>query len=513
MEFKIEDIKDSAVKYLLKNPEAMLLKKPFVRGIESEMTSTTGDSVDCNKKATASLPNFQYTIVDQSQYLRELDPQSHSVLYDENIPSITAKTKDGNYVAIENKKMPVSFQKNIRNKQVLHLCANPMDFSLMDIDPSEQQEKDFITFKQYWSLRNQDGMKTKMVNAQKSVGDAGLLYYFDSKNRIKSRLISYPEYVIIPHNDKNGDRVMETLYYRNESGECIDSYDDKYMYSYRLTEKVNESKKEWILTSAVEHGFDEIPLISKRGQVAWENVQEVIDVYERLYNVFVVIQKRHGWGILWIDGKLSESSKRIAGNVVLESNNIGGQKSDAKFLSAPNPQGTIDTLQLMEDTIQKGSGTTFILPKDIKISGNISGIAIQLTQSMDIETALQGVSDWQNVADKMIRLFKQGLAKELVSSKIQNNAITSFNSLNINGKFKVWRPQSDVEFSQMLVTLKGSGLISEETGIELAPVARPDEKARRKREKDAEKESLLLNQGVVSPSPIDELIVNQNTVS
>lgn len=505
MEFKIEDIKDPTVKQLLRNPEAMLLKKPFVRGIEQDGSSPTGDTIDCNKKSKADLPDFQYKTVSQSQYLRELDPQSHSVIYDNNIPCITVKT-DAGYAPIESKRMPVSFQKNIKNKQVLHLCANPMDFSLMDTDPKEQQEKDFITFKQYWNLRNQDGMKTKMVDAQKSVGDAGLLYYFDSKDRIKSRLISYPEYVIIPHNDKNGDRIMETLYYRNENGECIDSYDDKYMYSFRLLDKVNETKKEWVLVSAVEHGFDEIPLISKRGQVAWDNVQEVIEIYERLYNVFIVIQKRHGWGILWIDGKLNESAKRIAGNVVLESNSIGGQKSDAKFLSPPNPQGTIDTLQLMEDSIQKGSGTTFILPKDIKISGNISGIAIQLTQSMDIETALQGVTDWQNVADKMIRLFKQGLAKELVASKVQANAITSFRDLKINGKFKVWRPQSDVEFSQMLVSLKGSGLISEETGIELAPVARPDEKSRRKREKEIEK------QEAVVASPV-QTVMNETTTT
>ena len=88
-------------------------------------------------------------------------------------------------------------------------------------------------------------------------------------------------------------------------------------------------------------------------------------------------------------------------------------KGDAKFLTPPTPQGTIDTLQLMLESIQLGSSTTFLLPKDVKMSGDISGIAIMLTQSLDMENALQGVIEWQNVADKMTRLFKEGTCKRV----------------------------------------------------------------------------------------------------
>ena len=202
-----------------------------------------------------------------------------------------------------------------------------------------------------------------------------------------------------------------------------------------------------------------------------------------LYNIFLVIQKRHGRGKLYIKGRFDNDGRKIAGSVILNDRSDDAN-SDAKFLTPPTPEGTIETLNLLEETIQKGSKTTFILPKDIKMSGDISGIAIMLTQSLDIENALQGVIEWQNVADKMCRLFKEGLAKELVKKDIQPTAITDFNNIKINAKFKVWRPQSDTDFAQMLVTLKSNGLLSEESGIELSPVSSPDEKARRQKEKE-----------------------------
>ena len=50
------------------------------------------------------------------------------------------------------------------------------------------------------------------------------------------------------------------------------------------------------------------------------------------------------------------------------------------FLTPPTPQGTIDTLQLMLESIQLGSYYLFVT-KDVKMSGDISGI--MLTQSLD----------------------------------------------------------------------------------------------------------------------------------
>lgn len=478
---------------LLSDPMRLIQKKPFYRGVDDSRSAIPDRSMcDVNEMVSASLPKFRYKIVTQDQFIKEFEPDSHKVLFDQNVPSITMKIDD-RYVEIEYKKMAIPIQKMLVNKHVLHLCGNPMDFTLMDTDPTETQRNNFVKFKQYWKLRNQDGMRTKMVTTQKSLGDAGLLYYMDYKGRIKSRIISYKDgYVICPHNDQNGDRLLDSIYYRTEDSEYIDSYDDTYMYRYKLDNNEDSNNfGNWIMLPPVKHGFSESPLVTKRGDVSWNNVQSVIEVYEVMYNIFMVIQKRHGWGILYIKGKFSDEGKKIAGAIILNDRTIDGTGS-AEFKTPPSPQGYIDTMTALRETIQEGAGATFLLPKDVKMSGDISGIAIMLTQSLDIENALQGVIDWQNVADKMTRLFKEGLAKELVNSGENPKAITEFENLNINAKFVVWKPRNDTEFNQMLVTLKGGGLISTETGVELNTVSKPDELSRVNTEKEKALEEQLL---------------------
>ena len=476
------------IKYLLENPELLLMKKPFTRGTSASRTyiqDCLNEEVPLNGYTPVRLPRIKKKTITQDKFVQELDPNSHAVLFDQNIPSITMKTNEGGYVEIKYKKMAIPYQRMILKKRVLHLCGYPMQLTLMNTSPTESQMNNYIQFKQFWELRNMDGLRTKMVNAQLAVGDSGLLFYFDRYGNVKARVLSYLDgYVLCPHNDDNGDRILETVYYNVDNTEYIDSYDDTYMYRYiRSWGDDIENAGKWQPQPPVKHGFSEIPLITKRGNVAWDDVQSEIEVYEVIYNIFLVIQKRHGWGILYIKGRFKEEAKQIAGAIILNDTSADGSGS-ADFKTPPGPQNMIDTLGLLEETIQKGSGTTFLLPKDVKSTGDISAQAIMLTQSLDIETALQGVIEWQNVADKMCRLFKEGLAKELVNKGINMTAVTDFEDIYINAKFKVWRPQNDTDYNSMLIQLKGAGLISEETGIERNTESSPDEKLRRKKEKE-----------------------------
>lgn len=479
-------IYEEMINELLSNPDKLIQKKPFTRGMDLSVLPTFPKDIEQNTMITACLPRYREEIVTQEQFMQELDPNSHNVLFDDNIPSICVKTDNGGYRDIKFLKMAIPFQRNIKDKQLLHLTGNKMKFTLVNTNPTDAQTNAFIKFKQYWDLRNQDGMKTKMVDTQLSLGDAGLLYYFNRKGEVKSRILSYAEgFVLCPHNDNNGERILESVYYRKDNVEYIDSYDDTYIYRHvRNNEIIEGEEYGWKLIAQERHGFNEIPLITKRGRVAWDNVQGIIESYEILYNVFNAIQRRMGWGLLYIKGKLKETAKKIAGSYVLNDSSIEG-KGDAKFLTPPTPQGTIDTLQLMLDNIQLGSSTTFLLPKDVKVSGDISGIAIQLTQSLDIENALQKVIEWQNVADKMVRLFKYGLAVEL-TKKGEETAFNDLESLNINGQFSVWKPMNEYEYNQMLTIMTGAGILSKETGIQRNTESAPDEKIRVKREKEEE---------------------------
>lgn len=470
------------IQRLLSEPQRLKTKRPFTRGYDLNVSPFVESRLNNNSYTEASLPHYAEYPIAQEQYMRELDPNSHDVLYDDNIPSIVVKVNNNEYKEIKFEKTAVPLQKNIKNKKLLHMTGNKMQFELANTDPSEKQMSNYIVFKQYWDLRNQDGMKNKMVDTQLSLGDAGLLYYFDYKGRVKSRILSYKDgYVLCPHNDQNGDRILESVYYTKDNIEYIDSYDDTYMYRYRCDNNTESMDNGWVLEEPVKHGFNEIPLITKRGKVAWDDVQNMITNYEILFNIFNVVQRRQGWGLLYVKGKFKDDAKKIAGSFILNDTSIDG-KGDAKFLTPPSPNGMIETLSNLLDAIQIGSSTTFLLPKDVKTGGDLSGITIQLVQSLDIEDALQRVIDWQNVADKMARLFKYGLSVELVNNGINPTAITDFEELNINAKFKVWKPMNEYEYNQMLTILTGAGLLSKETGIQKNTESAPDELARKRRE-------------------------------
>jgi hypothetical protein len=236
------------------------------------------------------------------------------------------------------------------------------------------------------------------------------------------------------------------------------------------------------------HPFGEIPLITKRTKVAWDNGQTLIESYERLDNIFKVLQNKFGWGLLYVKGRIDPKAKKLAGNIVLNDTSYEG-KGDAKFLDPPSPQNSINTLDQIFSQIQIACGTTFILPKDIHTSSDTSGVAVQMTQSLDIQTAKNGIVEWQNVADKMVRLFKRGLAVELVNKDpndpfYKSDAITEFDKMRINASFDIWQPFSESEYNNMIVAMKQGGILSQLTAVEVNTLSRPDEYERIKREQE-----------------------------
>lgn len=494
--------KSQLIAELLANPDKLLATTPYYRRIDAsgaqyDVFGRTVESVGTKVKAT--LPSVKRVQVPIGALLREADPWSHSVLTDENIPSIYVKNSEGGYLKVEQKRLPLPYQQSIAKKQTLHLCNNPMSHVLLNTNPTEAQNKYFIRVKQAWDERNMDGKKTEAVYAQKNESFVGMLFYHDYNGKIKSRILRYSDgYNIITHKDQNGEHILECVYYCVDDVEYIDCYDDTYMY--RLTNAgdiVTDAEGRvvnngWRYETPVEHGFSEIPLAVKRGKVAWDNVQDLIEVAERTYNTFIVIQNRYGYGMLYVKGKINPKAQKVNGSFILNDTSMD-PNADAKMLTPPSPENMKETLDQLEEQIMKGAGTTFILPKDIKMSGDTSGVAVQLTQELDIETALQDVNEWQNFANKMMRLFKEGLARELVNSgeKGFENAITDFEKLNIRTKFVVWRPQSNEAYNQMLTTLHGAGGISNQTLIEKNTESCPDEMARVQKEKEAEIQEAL----------------------
>lgn len=509
------------IEVLLSNPDNLLKKKPFYREIDGRKIDKSS-SVKLTDAITVSLPNIRKQTVYQSTYMSELNVHSHRVLFDENVPSITVKAKKGGYVQMEQYRMAVPFQVLLRNKQVRHLCVNGMNHTLLNTAPTDKQRDMFITFKQAWCEKNMEGAKTQFVSDQKSYGDAALLFFMSRSGKLCTKNINYEDgYVIITHKNEEGKHILECLYYEvtdadGNSVTYLDCYDDEKMT--RFTQSIgngNITESGWVRHQAKNHGFSENPLVTKRGSVAWDRGQSIIESYEALYNTFIVIQKRHGWGALYVKGKFNQNGQKIAGAVVLNDTSMDAN-ADAKYLNPPSPQNMIETLELMEQAIMKACGTTFILPKDIKISGDTSGLAVEMTQELDMATAQDGVIEWQNVANKMSRLFKEGISMELNRSGKDEykTSVTDFAELRVFSEFQVWKPKSEESHNQMLATLyaNGNGGISRQTYIEKNTISTPDEYMRIKKEHEEsirEQEAQAQKAAEMAQSTSEETIVTE----
>ena len=71
--------------WLLSHPDELRKKKPFTRCVELISNSTTKLS-DVNASYVVDAPKFKREIITQEQFMAELDPYSHDVLFDDNIP-------------------------------------------------------------------------------------------------------------------------------------------------------------------------------------------------------------------------------------------------------------------------------------------------------------------------------------------------------------------------------------------------------------------------------------------
>lgn len=498
------------VNFYVQNPEELLKKKPFTRGAEY-VNFEYDTETQITQKTTVKLPTMKGKEISQEIYLQEYDPSKHSINSNGSIPEFKVKI-NGVEQTEKNIVVASARQKNIHTKQVLHLCGNDLELTMLGIkDPKKQlsllqklyssdkqnriletkeleQKANFLNFKEEWVHRNLKQYRDKAVSTQKSTGDCGTLFSFDTKTKkFKIKNISFADgYVIIPNYDDFGDMIACSLYYKVDEIEYIKMYDNTYCYTFtKNTQSKETSEKGFSLFGKVAHGFKTIPLIYKRGYVAWEFAQSAIEMREVIMAINAVVIKRHGWHWLFLNGSLPDLEVTTNGGVTfLASKNEDAQRADLKTVEYPEATGVDKLLELLDDEIQTASSTTIILPKYIKTGNDVSGTAVKVTMSMDYELALQTANDWQEWTDKFVNLVCQGLG-------LEEGDISKYTDLRIKGSFKVWMPESEYQYNQMILQLVQSKVLSGQTGRERCTLANPDESERVLMERQQERNEEL----------------------
>jgi len=449
----------------------LLQKEPFTRGLEDNILSSISSTVSIGDTEAVDIPNLKRRTISQATYAKELDPAAHDIHSDQNVPSIVVKLDKGNYQEIKDTRMALAYQKKIVEKQVLYICGKATKFTLCNTKPSKEQKSDYIDIKTAWRNKNYDIIRTEAIEKQKSIGDSAVLQYMKD-GKVMAKTFSYLDgYTLLPVFDKFGDLEMFSFLYSQRNKKKLDIYDKEFFYEYVL----GDDGKSVISVNKTAHGFSQVPISYIRKEVAWENAQSIIEVLEIIYNIYSVIMKRHGWGLLYIKGNVESKMKKLAGSVILQDNS-DNPNSTAEFKAPPTPTGMENLISDLRKQIQIMTGTIFITPEDVRMSGDISGAAIKMMNSSAYEKAMKDAMGYDSFMDSMLRIFMEGYANE---KKRQ----AQYSTLNIRAELDVWIPQSDTEIVANLTLLKNSNLISTESGTEMSPYSTPDEIQRIETEK------------------------------
>lgn len=455
----------------IKNPTLLLKKKPFTRGVSDDYIQIFLSEEMDDGSLLASVPSYKGKPISQAQYLRELDPNAHTIMYNEDLPKLSSNP-NATWSQANFYRAAFPFQRNILLQHSQYVNALAMKLTLLNNKPSDIIKETFTKIKEEWVSRNMDIYKSEIYEAQKSTGDAALLFRFNKNNKLKVRVLSYDKgYTLCPIYNEDEELEVFSFYYSSNGKERIDTYDDEKLYRF-IEDK--DAENGFRLIDEVKHGFEQIPVVYKKGHVAWEEGQNLIEIYELLYNIYMIIEKKVGFPLLYIIGN-AKLDKRSDTAVMLKDSSTGEGSKDAKFLNPAEPAGFENLLKDLFKKIQIATSSILVTADEINISSDISGVALKILRSSVYEKALQDVRDYDEVADKMIELFQEGVSKEL-------GVYTDWNLCKVRAEFQVYNPQSETELVNRLVVQKQSGIISSETATYHSPDALPDERDRLKSE-------------------------------
>lgn len=458
--------KEKDIKWYLEDPTRLMMMKPFTRGghVVSHGYESDGSWIMNNTMINTGLSSLELQPVSQDLFITEYRPDLHHIILNKAIPKIKV-VLDGNELRFMEMTQTASFQKLIHSAHVRNITVNPMEFNLYNFQNDETAQKLFIKAKEEWTWRNGESVRYSAINTCKQLGNCAVLYMYDKdEGKYSVKNFSYEDgYQFTPNYDEYGFETARSLFYKVDGKIIIDTFDNKWHYRCRQTERG------WDVKSEV-HGFSRNPLLLKRGKVAWEYAESSIEMWELMTNIAAIALKRFGtFALVFIGDMDTDSFKRDSSTLIINlSSDTTNGKQDAKVLDFPEPQTMDGYLKTLEEKISLFSSTSFITPKDITTS-NSGGNGIALAMSNDYALATQSALDWQPFANDMFYLHQEGI-------ELETNGVDKMSQLRVSTKIVPWSLETNNTKITNL-TMEGTYL-STRTIIENCPDAAPDEAER-----------------------------------
>ncbi len=462
--------------------------------------------------------DFSPVIVSQGKFLRELHPESHLIFdplwYSDLVKKVPIDPKDPNSEMTDGivkvARVGIPIQKVMLFKQLSQMTGKPMNFDIMETDPTDSQMTAYVKLKQKWVYYQFDTSMYEFFKSVLATGDGAHLTYKDENGETSYKVFSILNRDHLhPIFDYSGKlRLFGRSFVNcdqganNESVSYLEVWDDTYYYLFTNSEDVagddvqkspcwddtndfklsaaddnmDDKSASWYLMSQQEHGFKEIPVVYCKNEAGacWSDVQPLINDLEVALSELFENNKTYAFRIMYIQGGF-EIQGDMKDNAV---------QPRAIILSDPNAKvGTVEGADAsnsfnaqLDHTINLLKVCGFIVTPPTTISGDVSGTAIKILYSPAIEKAQNDIHFFNPSIRQITNRFKESISTE------DDVSPSDMNKLHVRAYCTPYVPQNDTDTVNNLTVAKGSGYLSSETCQEKDPNASPQEAMRIKQE-------------------------------
>jgi hypothetical protein len=442
--------------------------------VDKETVSQTGFS-GCGQ---STLPKLRLTQVSQDQFIKELNPESH-IVNDNAHRSDTPITRNGqiptkltNSEIVDWKKrarVAIPKQKNIADRQCIHMIGNDFDFDLID----ENKDKVYSEFKKMWKYFHIHKGVSQSVLTGLTTGDCAIYFYVDEYNDVQYDVWSYKYGNDVSHHPATEDqnecitrRYFKTVFDENGEDkkiEVVEVYDKSRISTYTKDAEGSNSD-EWALLKSENHGFSQIPVAyNKLDDVAWGAVQGLIDKKEASLSDLRESNEYFQFQILFLKGKV-----KVLPNASKQGKVIQGDKdSDIKEVEPQSkPESFVTEVGALTEEIHNGSGVVVIDPEVLK--GDSSGAYVKSVYFPATSYALNQQIYWAKFFTKTVSIAKEAIGKSL-------GKVGDYVGTRIAWELHPFVPQNELEQAMINSQAISAGSRSKKTGASLLKGNAPNE--------------------------------------
>ena len=484
-------------------PRGLLTKKSFRRILPGGGIPTIGSFQEPLEQAVM-YDKLEYQVETQEDYIRQLDPSSHSINDPDIYKTYMQRDDDGLFYEMDFPRYAFPFQQEILDDRLARLSGNDTQFDLAERDASEKAWEVYDILKAGWSDKGMERAKHFFLKSVLATGDGAFAGYMDN-GKFFWRVFSFLDGdVLYPHYDlKTGRMNLFARAYTNYDGtgqirKYVDVWTDTDYYRFvdysdNAKDKNDEqtqvdgfSVDGYELDYSEKHGFDEIPIAYKRNDFGpcWSPVQETIEHYEAAFSRLA--QNNHDFGlpIMYLQGD-GKQIHEIAASDMSYASKILVIPSDGKagFLERQDASGAYKS-ELDELRKKIYEGAMVVKAPELK-SGDTPAAAIKLLYSDSYNKALLETQEYDECLAKMINIFKWGYG-------IESEMRIAFMNTRIVAYISPYIPINDAEMIQNLSMAVQNGYLSKQTASEKCYYATPNEWNRILQEKHDEKAQELL---------------------